>query len=138
MTTNSQRPVLVYVEDDESSIMVMKAIVEKVMKLQTLHVLASRADFVEQVKQLGVMPDIFLFDIQMKPYDGFDLLSMLRNDPAFNGSKVVALTASVMSEEVARLKRSGFDGAIAKPLNIDVFPGLIAKIMNGENVWYIF
>ena len=32
---------------------------------------------------------------------------------------------------------NGFDGAIAKPLNIEAFPGLIAKIMDGESVWYI-
>jgi CheY-like chemotaxis protein len=134
---NCQQPVLVYVEDDEASIIVMKAIVEKVMKLNTLHVLHNRADFVQQVKQLEVTPDIFLFDIQMKPYDGFELLSMLRNDPQFNNSKAVALTASVMSEEVARLKSRGFDGAIAKPLNIEAFPGLIARIMDGESVWYI-
>jgi hypothetical protein len=38
---------------------------------------------------------------------------------------------------VARLKRRGFDGAIAKPLNIDDFPDLIAKIIEGERVWYI-
>lgn len=94
---NRQRPVLLYVEDDEASIIVMKAIVEKVMKLQTLHVLQSSTDFVQQVKCLGVMPDIFLFDIQMKPLDGFELLALLRDDPAFNRSKVVALTASVMS-----------------------------------------
>ena len=134
---NCQQPVLVYVEDDEASIIVMRAIVERVMKLQTLHVLQNRDDFLQQVKQIGVMPDIFLFDIQMKPYDGFELLSMLRNDPQFSSSKVVALTASVMSEEVARLKRRGFDGAIAKPLNIEAFPDLIAKIIHGESVWYI-
>jgi CheY-like chemotaxis protein len=134
---NCQQPIVVYVEDDEASIIVMKAIVERVMKLNTLHVLQNRADFVQQVKQLEVTPDIFLFDIQMKPYDGFELLSMLRNDLQFNNSKVVALTASVMSEEVARLKRRGFDGAIAKPLNIEAFPDLIARIMDGESVWYI-
>lgn len=134
---NCQQPVLVYVEDDEASIIVMKAIVEKVMKLKTLHVLQNREDFMQQVRQLDVKPDIFLFDIQMKPYDGFDLLSMLREDPQFKESKVVALTASVMSEEVARLKRRGFDGAIAKPLNIDAFPDLIDRIMQGESVWYI-
>jgi CheY-like chemotaxis protein len=134
---NCQQPIVVYVEDDEASIIVMKAIVERVMKLNTLHVLQNRADFVQQVKQLEVTPDIFLFDIQMKPYDGFELLSMLRNDLQFNNSKVVALTASVMSEEVACLKRRGFDGAIAKPLNIEAFPDLIARIMDGESVWYI-
>jgi len=134
---NPQKPILVYVEDDENSIFVMKMVVERVMKLPTLYVLQSRADFVQQVKGLGVVPDIFLLDIQMKPYDGVELLSMLRKDSQFKCSKVIALTASVTNEEVSLLKSGGFDGAIAKPLNIEVFPDLIARIINGEQVWYI-
>ena len=134
---NLQKPILVYVEDDENSILVMKMVVERVMGLPTLHVLQSRADFIQQVKELGVMPDIFLLDIQMKPYDGVELLSMLRKDPEFKCTKVIALTASVTNEEVSLLKSGGFDGAIAKPLNIEVFPDLIARIINGEQVWYI-
>ena len=134
---NSRQPVLAYVEDDENSIFVMKMVVERVMGLPTLYVLQSRADFVQQVKELAVVPDIFLLDIQMEPYDGVELLSMLRGDPQFEKSKVIALTASVTNEEVSLLKNGGFDGAIAKPLNIEVFPELIARIMNGEQVWYI-
>jgi len=134
---NSQKPILVYVEDDENSILVMKMVVERVMGLPTLHVLQSRADFIQQVKELGVVPDIFLLDIQMKPYDGVELLSMLRDDPQFTKSKVIALTASVTNEEVSLLKSSGFDGAISKPLNIEIFPDLIAKIINGDSVWHI-
>ena len=134
---NSKSPILVYVEDDENSILVMKMVVERVMKLPALHVLHSRADFVQQVKGLGVVPDVFLLDIQMKPYDGIELLSMLRKDPQFKCSKVIALTASVTNEEVSLLKSGGFDGAIAKPLNIEAFPNLIARIINGEHIWYI-
>ena len=134
---NPQKPILVYVEDDENSIFVMKMVVERVMKLPTLYVLQSRADFVQQVKALGVVPDVFMLDIQMKPYDGVELLSMLRKDPQFKCSKVIALTASVTNEEVSLLKSGGFDGAIAKPLNIEVFPDLIARIINSEQVWYI-
>ena len=134
---NSRQPVLVYVEDDEASILVMKMVGERVMGLPTLYVLQSRADFVQQVKDLGIMPDVFLLDIQMKPYGGVELLSMLRGDPRFNQSKVVALTASVTNEEISLLKSGGFDGAIAKPLNIEVFPNLIARIINGEQIWYI-
>jgi len=134
---NSQHPILVYVEDDENSIIVMKMVVERVMGLPKLHVLQSRADFVQQVKELGVVPDVFLLDIHMKPYGGIELLSMLRNDPQFDKSKVIALTASVTNEEIALLKSGGFDGAIAKPLNIEAFPDLISKIINGEQVWYI-
>ena len=134
---NSQQPVLVYVEDDENSILVMKMVVERVMGLPKLHVLQSRTDFVQQVKELGVVLDVFLLDIHMKPYGGVELLSMLKKDPQFDKSKVIAVTASVTNEEVSLLKRGGFDGAIAKPLNIEVFPDLIARIINGEQVWYI-
>jgi two-component system sensor histidine kinase TorS len=133
----SRQPILVYVEDDENSIFVMKMVVERVMKLPTLHVLQSQDDFVQQVEGLGIMPDVFMLDIQMKPYDGFELLSMLRSDLNFNKCKVIAITASVTNDEVSLLKSSGFDGAIAKPLNIEVFPDLIARIINGEQVWYI-
>jgi CheY-like chemotaxis protein len=73
----------------------------------------------------------------MRPYDGVELLSMLRGAPQFKQCKVVALTASVTNEEVSLLKSGGFDGAIAKPLNIEVFPDLIARVINGEQVWYI-
>lgn len=134
---NSQQPVLVYVEDDDASIFVMKMVVERIMGLPTLHVLESRADFVQQVKELGVVPDVFLLDIQMKPFGGLELLSMLRDAPQFKNSKVIALTASVTNEEVSLLKSNGFDGAIAKPLNIEVFPDLIARIIGGEQIWYI-
>ena len=134
---NHKQPILVYVEDDEASILIMKMVVERVMGLPTLYVLQSRADFVQQVEGLGVVPDVFLIDIQMKPYDGVELLSMLRGDPQFKKSKVIALTASVTNEEISLLKSSGFDGAIAKPLNIEAFPGLITKIMDDESVWYI-
>ena len=134
---NSKYPILVYVEDDENSILVMKMVVERVMKLPVLHVLQSRADFLQQVKDLGIVPDVILLDIQMRPYGGIELLSMLRGEPQFDQSKVVALTASVTNEEVSQLRASGFDGAIAKPLNIQAFPGLIARIINDEPVWYI-
>jgi len=134
---NSQQPVIVYVEDDENSILVMRMVVERIMGLPKLHVLQSRADFFQQVKDIGVLPDIFLLDIQMEPYDGFEILSMLRSDPQFKMSKVIAVTASVTNEEVALLKRGGFDGAIAKPLNIEIFPELIARIVSGEQVWHI-
>ena len=134
---NIKNPTLVYVEDDENSIFVMKMVVERVMKLPTLHVLQSSADFVQQVKKLNVVPDVFLLDIQMKPFGGIELLAMLRRDSQFEQCKVIALTASVTNEEVSLLKNGGFDGAIAKPLNIEVFPDLITRIIRGEQVWYI-
>ena len=62
---------------------------------------------------------------------------MLRADPNYSGAIVIALTASVMNEEIELLQQSGFDGAIGKPIDVDVFPDLIQRILDGEKVWHV-
>ena len=47
---NSQNPVLVYVEDDENSILVMKMVVERVMGLPALYILQGGIDFVSRLR----------------------------------------------------------------------------------------
>lgn len=131
------QPTLVYVEDDQNSILVMKMIVQKIMNLKHLYVFEDSNDFIFRLEQMNLLPDIFLLDIQMKPFDGFQLLEILRNNDKYKDSKVIAVTASVMSEQVERLKISSFNGAIAKPLDLSAFPKLIARINAGEEVWHI-
>ena len=130
-------PVLVYVEDDIASIKIMKLLVENVMKFPSLIIFEGSDNFMEKLGKLPETPDLFLLDIHMKPYDGFEILSMLRAEKHFKKSKIIAVTASVMGEEIEELKKSGFDGALAKPLDISSFPESINRILRGENVWVI-
>lgn len=130
-------PVFLYVEDDPYSIKVMKSIFEKILHIDTLVIFQGSENFMENLLALDSKPGVFLLDIQMKPHNGFELLNMVRASRHFHKSKVVALTASVMGEEIDRLKSSGFDGAISKPINIASFPSLIARILEGENIWFI-
>lgn len=130
-------PILLYVEDDPSSITIMKLIVENLMKIPSLTIFRGSEGFPEKLNHLEKIPDIFLLDIHITPYDGFEMLAILRADKRFKKSKIIAVTASVMGEEVDQLKQSGFDGAISKPLNISLFPDLIARVVKGENVWFI-
>lgn len=132
-----RNPIFLYVEDDPYSIKVMRMIFEKVMHTPSLIVFEGSDNFMQNLLELHTSPDIFLLDIQMKPYNGFELLHMLRTDARFRESKIVALTASVMGEEVDQLKKSGFDGAISKPIHITSFPSLISRILNGENIWFV-
>jgi CheY-like chemotaxis protein len=80
---------------------------------------------------------LILLDIHLQPYSGFEILNMLRLDPNWRTMRVIALTASVMNEEVEKLKHCGFDGAIAKPLDARIFPGLLARIVAGQSIWHI-
>ena len=126
-----------YVEDDHLSQEIMQLIMVHGMGVKQLTVFADSSDFMERVMLLEPKPGIILLDIHIKPLDGFEMLQLLRTNPAFSDVKIVALTASVMNEEVERLQRSGFDGAVAKPLSVQTFPALIQRVLDGETVWHI-
>lgn len=126
-----------YVEDDLMSREALTVILRRVLKLDHVYVFENSQDFMYRVNNLPSIPDVFLLDIHMQPYSGFEMLSMLREDPIYRDKTVVALTASVMNEEVAMLKSAGFDGIIGKPLNVASFPGLLQRITSGEKVWHV-
>lgn len=94
-------------------------------------------DFMSKLQALDKKPDVLFLDIHMKPHTGFELLNMVRSHNEYQNTKVIALTASVMNEEVRELEAAGFDGAIAKPIKQDLFPQLVERILRGERVWYI-
>jgi CheY-like chemotaxis protein len=67
-------------------------------------------------------------DVQLPGMDGFAALAALRADPATRGLVVAAFTASVMTEDVARIEAAGFDGYVAKPIAVRAFAGRIAAL----------
>lgn len=130
-------PSVLYVEDDELSRDIMYLILVRGMGLQHVTILDDTRNFIERAEQLNPQPDVFLLDIHMQPHSGFDLLAQLRGQEQYRDTPVVALTASVMNEEVHQLKQAGFDGVLAKPVDQDTFPDLLARIINGEKIWRV-
>lgn len=72
----------------------------------------------------------------MEPTNGFEMIHLIRQMPEYQDKPVIALTASVMSEEVEQLRAAGFNGTISKPLPMSEFPALLQRIARGESVWY--
>jgi CheY-like chemotaxis protein len=132
---NHQIQVL-YVEDEPRSRKVMRMIAST-MELSNVVIFEDSADFVPRVQALPSKPDAVLLDIHVKPYSGFEMLKMLRQIDHFSGVPIVAVTASVMNEEIAQLRSAGFDGCLAKPLDMDTFPDTLDRIVRGEMVWHI-
>jgi len=75
-------------------------------------------------------------DIHVKPITGFEMLKLLRED-GFTDTIIIALTASVMNEEITQLRNAGFDGVIAKPVSLESFPKLWERVLGGEQIWGI-
>jgi CheY-like chemotaxis protein len=128
---------LLCVEDDPSNRLVMKLLVEKMVNPKYYAIFEDSVDFIPRVRNLPTRPDIILLDIHISPFNGFQMLQMIRGDAVYFDSKVVALTASVMNEEVEKLRKSGFDGAIGKPITLSTFPIVIERIIKGESIWQV-
>lgn len=133
----SAQPVVLYVEDDFRNRRIMELLLKGTMDLPHVHLFADSHDFVNRFKALTPKPTIILLDIHVPPHNGFEMLTMLRQLPDFHGTPVVALTASVMNEEVEKLRTAGFDSIIAKPIDIDTFPSLLDRVIAGERIWNV-
>ncbi len=88
---------LLFVEDDPLSREVMRIMVANTLPSGKLFIFEDSTDFMHHLNALTERPEIILLDIYVEPYDGFQLLDMLRADPEWCHAKIVALTASVMA-----------------------------------------
>jgi len=131
------QPFYLYVEDDRLSRTVMDMLLGTMMGLTNYAIFEDSTDFMVRLKSLPVRPNVILLDIHVRPLNGFEMLKSIRSDPDFENCRIVALTASVMNEEVKQLRMAGFDGTISKPLDPKIFPDLLHKVHSGESVWQI-
>jgi two-component system sensor histidine kinase TorS len=125
-----------YIEDDVLSTKIMDLLLRSKGHTQ-IHIFQDSTDFLDKIASLPQTPDVVFLDIHVEPHDGFEMLEILRRYARFESTKVVALTASVMNEEIMRLKSAGFDGVIPKPIDQDAFPEILSRILKGEKVWRI-
>jgi two-component system cell cycle response regulator DivK len=91
----------------------------------------------EVVEYADTLPrlDLILMDIRLPYEDGYGALQKIRSSPSLKETLVVAVTAEASAEQMRKAREANFDGFIAKPLDPDVFPEQIRKILNREAVW---
>jgi CheY-like chemotaxis protein len=91
-----------------------------------------RADDAEQALALLAtqMPDLVLTDIALPGMDGLELTRRLKADPRHRHLPVIALTASAMKGDEARVLAAGCDAYIAKPLDTRQLANVIARALD--------
>lgn len=70
-------------------------------------------------------PTVVLMDILMPDMDGFEVLRMLRQDPANRHTPVIACTAYRDPAVEERARAEGFDGYLEKPIKFDKLLDLV-------------
>ena len=78
------------------------------------------------------LPALILMDIQLPGIDGIVAMKRIRADDRTKHIPTVALTASVMTGDRERFDDAGFDGFIAKPIEVKNFPGQIQAYLDAK------
>ena len=91
-----------------------------------------RAEDAEQALRLleRHMPDLVLTDIALPKMDGLELTRRLKADPRYRHLPVIALTASAMKGDEARVLEAGCDAYIAKPIDTRTLSAQILRLLS--------
>jgi two-component system cell cycle response regulator DivK len=117
------------VEDNDKNLELVRDILE-FRGFQTLA--ASNGHTAVELARIH-QPDLVLMDIQLPDLDGVSALRQLRSDAATRAIPVVALTAFAMTEDRARLLEAGFDGYLAKPIDVRTLPDTVLAHCRGAS-----
>jgi CheY-like chemotaxis protein len=66
-------------------------------------------------------PHLVVLDLQLPDMDGYQVLRELRAEPATAALPVIAVTAYAMAGDRDHALAAGFDGYIAKPIDLSTF-----------------
>ncbi len=66
-------------------------------------------------------PDLILMDIQLPEVSGVDVIRLLKEDDDLKAIPVIAITAFAMKGDEERIRQSGCEGYLSKPISVVKF-----------------
>lgn len=80
--------------------------------------------------------DLIILDLMLPMgMTGYGLFTAIREIPGFETKPILAVSATDSYSAIEKCREMGFAGYIAKPINEELFPDQILRVMRGEPVW---
>jgi CheY-like chemotaxis protein len=107
---------IIIIDDDNRNIFALRM----VLKSKGFSCLSANS-FKEGLIILEQNPElkVVLMDMMMPEIDGYQGISILKNDDNFKKLAIIAITAQAMTGDKERCITAGADGYVSKPVNID-------------------
>lgn len=113
------------VDDVENNIRVVEAVLEN-FDLQ-IDTASSGAEAIAKAR--ACRPDIVVMDIAMPHMTGFDAARSINDFYNEDPVDVIALTADVTPENIAKVERAPFRAFLRKPINVAEFQSIIRELI---------
>ena len=75
-------------------------------------------------------PSLVLMDIHLPGIDGIEALRRLRADPETSAIPIMAVTASAMTQDRAKIMAAGFDAYQSKPISVKLFLAAVRELLD--------
>ncbi|MDJ0843062.1 response regulator transcription factor [Crocosphaera sp.] len=80
------------------------------------------------------IPDVIISDIMMPEVDGYQFLEKLRDDPRFQGTPVIFLTARGMTSDRIKGYNAGCDAYLPKPFDPEELEAIVKNLLERKKV----
>ena len=117
------------VEDDPLNVELFTAVLER--DGYAVEVVTDGREVEQRVE--AVRPDLVLMDIDLPGVNGTELLLRLRRTPSTAGLRILALTAHAMQGDAESYLAMGFDGYIAKPIEVKQFRETVRHMLEDRS-----
>jgi CheY-like chemotaxis protein len=123
------KQMVLYIEDNPANLKVVEALFQYHSNLYLLTASNGRSG-IEQARQY--QPNVILLDIHLPDINGFNVLSLLREDDRTRNIPVVALSADAMPLDIERGMKAGFTDYLTKPIKLDLLMQTLDKVLESE------
>jgi CheY-like chemotaxis protein len=119
---------LLCIEDNPVNLMLVEQLVALRPGIR-LHTAKDGRSGVERA--IATRPRAVLLDLQLPDIDGAEVLRRLRAEPTLAGTRVIALSANALPDDIERARRAGFDDYWTKPIHVDRFLAALDELASG-------
>jgi CheY-like chemotaxis protein len=124
-------PTVLVAEDNENDVLLLEAALAKAglaFPLVFAHDGQEAIDCLTADRAADSFPQLLLLDLKMPKYNGFEVLSWIRQQPGLRRMVVVLFTSSELAEDVNRTYDLGANSYLLKPVGVNGLADLIEEL----------
>jgi CheY-like chemotaxis protein len=129
--------IIVFVEDNEDDVWLLKKACENAAISETLHFLQNGAEAVQFITNVlggtgaAILPEpaLFFLDINMPGMNGFEFLTWLKEQPALENTPAVMLTTSENPKDIKTAYKLGANAYLVKSNTLSALSKMLGSAL---------